>query len=243
MTSKVPSPYVLIVKMTSRIRHKLPTSLLLKFPFIYRLPFVKYESLLQESKGLEDLLTKLNSVLNLSGDIIECGSAYCGTAVIIAKHLKLKGITKKVYALDFFGSGFDLEELKEERRLGLTEIKDDAFTGGYSYEYVKKKIDKLAVSDTVIPVRGHFRDTLPQLKTEFCLSLIDCDLKNSITYCAEMIWPRVPKNGIMLFDDYKTYHVFRGPKIAIDEFVGRHKNEILEHGVLNRLYYIVKKNK
>jgi hypothetical protein len=42
------------------------------------------------------------------------------------------------------------------------------------------------------------------------------------------------------FDDYDTYQIFKGPKIAIDEFVSKHKNEISEHGLLNRLYYIVK---
>lgn len=236
----LPPSNLLILKLTSRIRRRLPPSVLLRFPFVYKLPFVKYESLLQEANGIEDLLTKLDRVMKLNGDIIECGSAYCGTSIIIANYLRAKGTTKRVYALDFFGAGFDLHELEEERRLGLTAIKDDAFTVGYSYEYVKKKIDRLGLSDTIIPVKGHFRDTLPDIDSEFCLTLIDCDLKNSITYCVETIWPRVPKNGIILFDDYETYDIFRGPKIAIDEFLDKHKNEISEHGMLNRLYYIVK---
>jgi hypothetical protein len=42
--------------------------------------------------GIEDLLTKLNTVIDVNADIIECGSAYCGTAIIMANYLKEKGI-------------------------------------------------------------------------------------------------------------------------------------------------------
>ncbi len=220
----------------------LPTSILLAFPFIYRLKFVNYESFMQKNNGIEDLITKLKTVLNVNGDIIECGSARCGTTIIIANYLKAKGISKKVYALDLFGQGFDLQELQEERRLGLTRAKDNAFTRGMSYEYARRKIDRLGLSDIIIPIKGFFEDTLPHIDSEFCLSLIDCDLNKSMTYCAETIWPRVSKNGIMLFDDYdyELYHSFKGPKIAVDNFVSKYRNDISEHGLLNRLYYVVK---
>ena len=50
------------------------------------------------------------------------------------------------------------------------------------------------------------------------------------------------KLGVMLFDDYEyeLYHAFKGPKIAVDEFVHKYSGEISEHGLLNRLYYVMK---
>ncbi len=214
--------------------------LLLKFPSLYQTKFINYESQLGENNGMEDLLTNLNAVLDVEGNIIECGSYVCGTSLVIANYLRSSRTNKKVYALDLFGGGFDLNELEGERRAGLTQAKDSSFTFT-SYAYVKKKIEKLGFSDMIIPVRGLFKDTLPRIDSKFCFALIDCDLKKSIFYSAETIWPKLSKAGIMLFDDYEyRYTSFKGPKIAVDEFVYKYRSEISEHGLLNRLYYIMK---
>jgi hypothetical protein len=224
-----------------RIRAIVLNGLLLKFAFLYKTRFINYESQLEKNNGIEDLLTKLDAVHDIEGNIIECGSYVCGTAVIIANYLRSAGVNKKVYALDLFGGGFDLNELEAERRAGLTQAKDSAFTHT-SYEYVKKKIEKLGVSYIIIPVKGFFKDTLPHIDSKFCFALIDCDLEKSVFYSAETIWPKLSKNGVMLFDDYdyELYHAFKGPKIAVDEFVRKHRSEISEHGLLNRLYCIIK---
>jgi hypothetical protein len=218
-------------------------NILLTFPSLYRTGLVMNESFLG-SYGIGDLLTKLSTVLALEGDIIECGSARCGTSVTIGKYLRSAGVNKKVYALDLFGGGFDLNELEAERRDGLTRAKDNAFLHT-SYDYVTSKIHILGLSDTVVPIKGYFQHTLPVLvdSKRFCIALIDCDLKKSTTYCAENIWPKLSDNGVMLFDDYDydLFRTFKGPKIAVDEFVNKHSNEISEHGFLNRLYYVKKK--
>jgi Macrocin-O-methyltransferase (TylF) len=224
-----------------RIRATIFNELLLKFSFLYRTKFINYESQLGKNNGIEDLLTKLNTVLDIEGNIIECGSYVCGTAVIIANYLRSVGVNKKVYALDLFGGGFDLNELEIERQAGLTQAKDSAFTHT-SYDYIKRKIEKLGVSYIIIPVKGFFKDTLPNIDSRFCFALIDCDLKKSVLYTAETIWPKLSKDGVMLFDDYdyELYHAFKGPKEAVDEFVRNHRSEISEHGLLNRLYYVIK---
>src|SRR4029079_3483593 len=72
---------------------------LLTFPWLYRMPVVSYESNLLSMNGLENLRSELDKVLNLAGDVIECGSSRCGTAVIMANHLRQRGVTsKKIYA-------------------------------------------------------------------------------------------------------------------------------------------------
>jgi hypothetical protein len=184
-------------------------------------------------------MEQLKNVLNLEGNIIECGSDRCGTSVIMAKYLKSNGVSKRIYAVDLFGSGFEVTELEEERRLDLTQATNKTFTYN-SFDYVKNKIERLGLNDIIIPVKGLFEDTLPYIDSRFCLCLIDCDLKKSMLYSAETIWPKLSKNGIMLFDDYASEE-YKGAKIAVDLFVNKYQDEITEHGLLNKLYRVKKR--
>ena len=225
-----------------RIKHAIPVSLLnnllLMFPFLYRTKLVYYETTFQENHGIDELLAQLRMVLNTEGNIVECGSSRCGTSIIMANYLRSKQVQKIVYACDSF-EGFDRAELGRERQAGLTEVSDKVFTST-SYEYVKRKIEKLGVEDMVVPIKGFFQDTLSQLESKFCFALIDCDLKESIIYCAETIWPKLMSDGRIVFDDY-TSEYFRGARLGIGFFVNKHKHEISEHGLMNRLYYVCKK--
>ena len=222
------------------IAKKIPTNLLnkilLSFPFLYRTKFINFESYLEESE-LNDVLKGIDSVKDLPGNIIECGCARCGTSVILAQYLSSKKIMKKVYALDSF-SGFDPQELKKEKQLGLTDATSDEFTYS-SYDYVKKKIRKLGLSHALIPVKGYFQQTLHKIDSNFCMSLIDCDLSESITFTAENIWPRLVGGGLLFFDDYASEN-YAGVKPAVDKFVEKHRNEIKQFGLLGRLYCIKK---
>jgi hypothetical protein len=226
----------------ARIRYAIPpsvlNSILLKFPFLYRTKLVYYETDLQANHGINDLLTQLGLVIDLPGNIIECGSSLCGTSIIMANYLRLKGVRRIIYACDSF-TGFDRVELDEERRAGLTRASDWAFTLT-SYEYVQEKIVKLKADDTVIPVRGFFKDTLPNIESDFSFALIDCDLRESTIYCAETIWPKLLSNGRILFDDY-TSGDFQGARLGVEDFVNKYENDISDHGLLNRLYYVCKK--
>jgi hypothetical protein len=57
----------------------------------------------------------------------ESGRARCGTSIVIANFLSSRRINRKVYALDAFPSGFDIDELEEERQLGLAQVTSNAF--------------------------------------------------------------------------------------------------------------------
>lgn len=63
------------------------------------------------------------------------------------------------------------------------------------------KIGKLGYDDIIIPFRGFFKNTLPLIRSDFCLSFIDCDLCKSIDNCAETVWQNTVSNGIIIFDD------------------------------------------
>ena len=89
-------------------------------------------------------------------------------------------------------------------------------------------------------MKGFFEETLPPLDRRFALALIDCDLEKSINFSSECIWPKLSKGGIMLFDEYNN-RFYKGARIAIENFVKKHQNEIEQHFLMNRLYYVKKK--
>ena len=215
-------------------------NVLLLFPFLYKTKLVNYEtSLISEKNGIHELLNSIEKIIDVDGDIIECGAGRCGATVIMAKFLKLNKINKKIYSCDTF-TGFDKNELADEKHSGLSHVSDDAFTHT-SLKYVTKKIKKLGYSDYIILKKGLFQNTLPDIKSKFSLALIDCDLKKSLIFAAETIWPHLSKGGIMLFDDY-TSDQFEGAKLGIDFIVKKFENELDDFGLLGRLYYIKKNN-
>ena len=226
----------------ARIKHALPPALLnrtlLALPFLYRTRLVNYESNLVANGGLEDLLAQLARVLNLKGSVIECGCSRCGTSLIMANFLRSRGAERRIYACDSF-EGFDPAELRQERETGLTRAQPSDFTST-SYEYVRAKIARLGAAGVVVPVKGFFKDTLPGLNEPFCFALVDCDLGESMRYCAETLWPHLVGGGRMLFDDYGSAD-FKGARLAVDGFVEAHRGAIAEHGLLRRLYYVARK--
>ena len=218
---------------------RLYNSMLLAFPALYRTRLVNFESNLEPEGGFEDLLEILDGALAVQGDLIECGSSRCGTTVFIAQFLARRGERRKIYACDSF-EGFDREEFRSEKALGLTTVPETVFTST-SYEYVVRKIRRLGFEDRVIPIPGYFRETLPTLtrSLELCLGFVDCDLRKSVSYCAEQLWPRLNPGGILIFDDYRSPD-FRGARLAIDEFVASHQGEIARAESMRWLYRVQK---
>jgi Macrocin-O-methyltransferase (TylF) len=209
---------------------------LLSFPSLYDSSLVNFESNL-DSPGLDDLLDCLEEASRLPGNLIELGSSRAGTAIILARWLRARRIPKIVYACDSF-QGFDLKELRQERALSLSNPKEDAHAST-SFEYVSKKLQRLGVSETVKPIQGYFQETLPRLQGSYCLALVDCDLKESMTFCARWVFERLVVGGWMAFDDYVSED-YRGAKLAVDEFVGEFRERLTIFGVRRRLYFVRK---
>ena len=212
---------------------------MLSAPWLQRLPIINYESNLN-AIGLHEIFDFLDQTRNLDGDIIECGSCWCGTSILMAKHMRSLGSQKTVHALDSY-EGFNTEELRRERSLGLISCPDHTFRYAGMYEYVVGKIRKSGFGEMVVPLKGFFEQTLPTLASDrsFCFAFVDCDLRDSMTYCAELVWPKLVPGGIIAFDDY-TATEYGGARLAVDDFVSLHETDILEHGLLRRLYYIKK---
>ena len=225
----------------SRYFHKLPGGLInnifLTFPFIYKTNLINYETGTNPTQA-NNLKEAINHTKNLKGEIIECGSNRCGTTSILAMHLKKNNINKKIYALDSF-TGFDLEELQNERDLELTTMPLNHYLNN-SYNYVIKKIKKIGLTDFVIPIKGYFEETLPKLNMKFCFVFIDCDLGESIKFSAENLWPKLSSNGIIYVHDY-DHPALQNVKPYVDKFVIDHNNEIKESYPIDGMYFIRKK--
>ena len=237
--------------MTTLRKMASPTFKRLKLmcPVLYR--FVRYESSLDEI-GLLDLYELADRVASLPplSVIIECGSYRLGSAILLARHLERQGRIRPIFALDSF-AGFCRDQLDREQALGLTEVSDETFTLT-SFEYVVAKLRKLKLADTIFPVEGFFEDTLPAVADrEVALAFIDCDLGDSMRFCAETIWPRLVSGGIMVFDDYTAWSTrwrsvakttaFLGVKPTVDAFVADNLENIANHGLMRRLYFVEKR--
>ena len=229
-------------KLKGLVPKSIYNRVMLTMPFLYRTNLVRYESNLNDEHGIDELISQLAAVARLPGDIIECGSSRCGTSIIMADYMRANALRKMIYACDSF-EGFDSVELEKERALGLTTAPQDAFTST-SHPYVVKKIRLLGFSHFIVPLKGYFTIILPQLIRDktFCLALIDCDLYDSIIYCANQVWSKLVPGGCIVFDDYLS-DGFRGAKLAIDHFIEAKTPEIEKYGLMSRLFYARKQKK
>jgi O-methyltransferase len=215
---------------------KLLNNALLRLPILYRTALVNYETNMGP-RELEDLHEILPEVVKVPGNLIECGTSRCGSAAITALWLRKHCLNRRVFACDSF-EGFRPAEIEEQKERGLVTGANNAFTST-SYEYVLRKLKVLGLEGIVIPVKGYFQDTLEGIPGPFCYALIDCDLEESMEYCAGALFPKLSPGGWMVFDDYLSQQ-FKGARHAVDRFVREFRPRIELYGP-RRALYIVRK--
>jgi len=232
-----------------RWRQRLRREILLYRPSRYAMDSIRYEQSLAPEE-LEALIAKLDGVLDIPGDVIECGCFLCGTTVHLARHLQARqpgkdlpaprvaaGSPKRIYACDTF-EGFDPVELSCQRGKGDAANRRDYAEN--DLRYIRRKLRRLGVADRVTLVQGLFQKTLESLSGPFCFAFIDCDLHDSMLYAARTVWPRLSAGGGCVFDDY-TNDEYRGVTRAVDTFLTEQASSISEHGRLCRkMYFAVK---
>ncbi len=227
-----------LMKVRSLVPRPLRRRVLLRSRTFLRL--LNFETVM-DSAGLADLRKLLDMTVGVPGDVVECGCARCGSSVIMANYLRSRGVRKTIYACDTF-DGFSSEELEREKQLGRADVSQSAFASPGQYEYVKEKLSNLGLDEQVVPIRGLFQDTFPRwLETWEKLSfvLVDCDLEESMLFCARSLWPLLTPGGVMAFDDY-TSEQFKGSRIAIDRFVAEAPVGLASHKLMKRIYFLRK---
>jgi O-methyltransferase len=148
----------------------------------------------------------LNQIKNIDGDIAEIGVYKGGTAKLIS--LILQNSNKVIYLLDTF--------------MGMPEVdpkKDLHHTGDFSDASLEMVKNYLINFKNIKIVQGIFPETEDQIKSKlFSFVHIDVDIYQSVLDCCKYFYPRMNKNGIIIFDDY-GFKSCPGAKKAVDEFM------------------------
>jgi len=141
----------------------------------------------------------------LPGNIAEVGVYKGGSAEIIAEKKLPK---KKLFLFDTFcGMPETSPEDNYHKKGNFSDTSYEAVLSGM------KKFENVHVFKGVFPEENS--DVVAS--ESFCMVHIDVDIYKSYMDCLNFFWPRLVKNGIMIFDDYHEKSCL-GAKKAVDEF-------------------------
>jgi FKBP-type peptidyl-prolyl cis-trans isomerase 2 len=160
----------------------------------------------------------LKQCAQLEGDVIELGVGRGGMSLFLAHLAKTCG--KKVYSFDSYEGLPKPDSIRDNAGFREGDYrrhpdKEDLLDG------FKAVINQFGLADTVIPVKGFFDSTLPNLSLEarFSFAHLDSDLYASVMLSLEHIYDRVPLGGVIVIDDF--FHHAQGPARAVSDFFNR----------------------
>jgi O-methyltransferase len=184
-----------------------------------RLTYLQVDKL----RTLERLSAQINKQ-SISGDVIECGIALGGSAIVLAT---LSGRPFQGY--DVFGmipppSENDPPEVHERYR-DIAAGESKGIDGDDYYGYVTDLYDRVCASLAAydLPVdnarvslhQGLFEDTL-RVDRPIAVGHIDSDWHDPVKLCLERLWPVLSPGGFLVLDDYNDYG---GCRTAADAFI------------------------
>jgi predicted O-methyltransferase YrrM len=150
---------------------------------------------------------------NITGDLVECGTARGGSASLMALTLKRLDTARTLWVLDTF-AGLPPPTIEdpdwEAARL---------FTGSCraTVAEVTTLFESLGVLGMCKLVEGRFQDTVRSLKTtSIALLHIDGDWYDSVKFSLEGLYDRITPGGVIQIDDYGHW---KGARKAVDEFI------------------------
>ena len=154
---------------------------------------------------------------NISGDIVECGSAQGGSALLLALTLQRLHAQRKIWLFDTF-EGLPAPSANDPDY----EIAD-MFTGTCigTLDEVRDLFLRFNAAEQVEFVKGLFQETLPVTPIpQIALLHIDGDWYESVKACLDHLYDKVAPNGVIQFDDYGYW---QGARRAVDEFLARRR--------------------
>lgn len=167
----------------------------------------------EDSYILSKMLARVElfkKIINIPGDIVECG-VFKGTGMLL--WLKLVKIycpnsIKKVVGFDMFKKQDLLDSLNEQDRKSMEHLFDYASNNNLTVKQLTNMLTeyKFDVNKYDI-VDGDISNTIYEYikdKPGFRISLINLDLDlDKPTYeVLTAIWDRIPKGGVIIFDEY-----------------------------------------
>jgi len=173
-------------------------------------------------------------VKDVKGDIVECGVGR-GRSLLIISAInyfldKNEGGCRKIFAYDSF-QGFP-EPAKEDQSERNSKKGDWASSPSGKYEYsieftelVLKEAGLGIVNNKPVLTKGFFYDSL-KLHPDRPIAIlhVDSDLYQSYLDTLDMLYEKVVKGGIIIFDDFFVEgpgnKKFPGSRLAVEEFLG-----------------------
>lgn len=183
---------------------------------------------IQTVKEIGNILQLVHDTESIDGDILELGIAKGGTTIMMARFLKKINSNRQIFGCDTF-EGLPYEDKFSKKST-------EKVSGMYknSIETVSENIQKFNTDEKITLIKGLFEDTLyPKLnEKKFSFVFLDCDLYDATKFCLDFVWPRLSKNGIIVFDDYGGGALDLkkgkwGETKAVDEFCAEHKLEMI----------------
>ena len=212
----------------------------------------KYENLFYLTSDKKRILKLLDhyeiykKILNVKGDIIECG-VFKGASLIrflTFRDLIEKKDKRKVIGFDAFGKfphpNKDYKNNKADKIFAKRH--DDNIGLGINMNLLKKYLKKKKITNYKL-VKGDVLKTLPNYlkknkKSKIALLHLDLDVYEPTRFVLNNLYKYISKNGIILLDDYS--HI-QGATLAVDEFIKIKKLKILRVSKNSRPYFIQKK--
>lgn len=151
--------------------------------------------------------------LGVPGNVVECGVARGGSALLMCLALRDAGSNKKVTLFDTF------EGMPEPAPGDSDFEKAKLFTGMCrgSLEDVTELLRRHGESERVSMIKGLYDDTLPRAqRAPIAFLHLDCDWYESIKLCLDTFFDQVSAGGIIQIDDY---YAWAGCRRATDEFL------------------------
>lgn len=165
------------------------------------------------------LLSLARQSSSLPGDWVECGVYKGGTAMLLAKILRDRGLGKKLHLFDTFTGMPQTDPNVDLHKMGDF---DDT-----SLESVEANLRMVAgeAGSRVFFHPGLIPETFRGCAVgPISFAHVDVDIFSAVLDCCEFIYPRLVGGGFLVFDDY-GFDSCPGARKAVDQFF-RGKPEI-----------------
>lgn len=174
-------------------------------------------------------------ILDIKGSIVECG-VYRGFSLmswaLFSTILEPVNLTRRIYGFDTFG-GFSSISAKDEnkfRKINVKELSSDSYKELYKIIKVYDSNRFLGHIEKVKIIKGDAKQTIPKFIKDnphlvISLLYLDFDLYEPTKIAIESFFPRIPKGGIIAFDELDN-PIWPGETLAILESIGVGKLKI-----------------
>jgi len=195
----------------------------------------KYENLFYLTSKKSRLLKLIDQyeiykkILNVKGDIVECGVFKGASLIRLATFRDLieDSQKRKILGFDSFGK-FPMPKININKHSDINFAKrhDKNIGIGIAIEKLRLYLKKKKIKNFDL-IKGNVINTIPKYfenkKNKIALLHLDLDIYEPTEFVLNYLVKRIPKGGVILLDDYN--HI-KGATLATDNFIKNNKLKI-----------------